>query len=442
MKSRLPKVLHRVCGKEMVSLVAETARKAGFEQATVVIAPEHQAVRDSLGASVTYAVQSEQRGTGHALLQARAATNGADHLALMYGDVPLIRAETLRGLMELHTDSRAAVTVLTALVPDPHGLGRIVRNDAGGITRIVEEADADEKTKAVREINTGLYCFDAAWMWPVLEALKPSRSGEIYLTDLIEEACRQRRIVASMAAADVQEVQGVNTRVQLAEAEAALGKRIRERWMLAGVTMIDPASVYIDFDIEIGADTIIHPNTHIRGKTKIGSDCEIGPNSIIENATIGDRCKIKASAMENSTMESDSDLGPFGHVRPGSHIESHVHLGNYAEVSRSRIGSGTKMGHMSFMGDARVGKNVNIGAGTITTNYDGIRKHITIIEDDVKLGCDTMLVAPVTLGARSMTGAGAVVTKDVGPYTVAVGLPAKPFPKRTTPKECPEWCKH
>ena len=431
MKSRVPKVLHRVCGKEMVSLVVKAAKDAGFGATVVVVGPDSRAIRDTLGDSVTYVAQPELLGTGHALLQARKLLESVDSVAVLSGDVPLIRPETLSSMMQLHLEKGAFITLLTSKRVSPDGLGRVVRDSSGRVEAVVEDSETDEGTKTITEVNGGVYFFRSSWLWPSLDALAPSSGGEIFLTDLVPVAAQQGQVVESLTAQQPEEVMGVNTRVQLAEAEAVLRRHVRDRWMLSGVTMPDPSSVYIDIGAELGQDTVVHPNTHITGDSRIGRECEVGPNTTVADSDIGDSCRIIASLVEDATLEDGVDVGPFSHIRHGSHLESGVHIGNFAEVKESRLGRGTRSGHFSYIGDAKVGANVNIGAGTITCNFDGVNKNRTVIEDDVFIGCDTMLVAPVTIGARSSTGAGAVVNKDVPNDSQAMGVPARVRPKQS-----------
>ncbi len=431
MRSLLPKVLHRVCGRELVSLVVDSAKGGGFDTTVVVVAPDSHGIRKTLGDGVGYAVQSEPRGTGHALLQARGLLEAVDTVAVLHGDVPLIRPETLASMLRRHLAGDACITLLTADHPSPHGMGRVVRDGSRRITAIVEESEADESIRSLTEVNGGIYCFRASWLWPHLEALAPSPRGEVYLTGLVAEASRQGLAIESVPAQTPEEILGVNTRVQLAQVEAALRQFLRERWMLSGVTLPDPSSVYIDLDAELGQDTVVFPNTHIIGRSRIGRQCEIGPNSIIDGAEVGDGCRIIASVVRGSTLEDLVEVGPFSHIRTGSHLGKGVHIGTSAEVKQSRLGQGTKSGHFSFIGDAVVGANVNIGAGTVTCNYDGVKKHRTLIGDDAFIGSDSMLIAPVTIGARSSTGAGAVVNKDVPPDSMAIGAPAKVRPKKS-----------
>ena len=430
MRSQTPKVLHRICGKELVGLVVDAAVDAGLDPIVVVVPDDSQAIRDAFGPGVVYVEQPRPLGTGHALLQARPALKGLDNVVVLCGDVPLVQPATLRRLVQLHDEREACITLLTSASANPDGLGRVVRSPSGTITAVVEERDADETTLSITEINGGTYCFRSHWLWNSLESLAPSTDGEVLLTDLVAIAAEQGMTIESVQAVDPSETLGVNDRAQLAEAEAVLRQRIRQRWMHDGVSMPDPSSVYIDSSVQLGPDTVVLPNSHVTGSSRIGRDCEIGPNSIIHDSVVGDRCRIVASVIEGSTLDDGVGAGPFSHVRPGSHLEQDVYIGNYAEIKNSRLGRGTKSGHFSFIGDADVGANVNIGAGTVTCNYDGERKHPTVIEDDAFIGCDSMLVAPVTIGARSWTGAGAVVTKDVPADSLAVGVPARVSPKR------------
>ena len=425
MKSRLPKVLHQVCGRAMVALVVDAAREAKIDSTMVVVSTDSQAIRDTLGDAVSYVEQAKPLGTGHALLQTRDSLRGVDNVAVLHGDVPLIRPETLTSMMDLHRRSGASITLLTSVFPSPDGLGRVLRGASGRVTGIVEESEADDATRSINEVNSGIYCFRSAWLWPNLDALEPAPGGEVYLPDLVQMASKQGELIADVQAGHPQEVLGVNTRIQLAEAEAAMRQAIRDRWMLSGVSMSEPASVYIDLDVEIGMDTVVHPNTHISGATSIGAGCQIGPNSIVRDSRIGAGGKVVSSVVEGSTLEDGVEVGPFSHVRPGCHLESGVRIGSFGEVSRSRLGRGTVSAHFSYIGDADVGANVNIGAGTVTCNFDGVNKNRTRIEDEAFIGSDSMLVAPVTVGARSRTGAGSVVTNDVPPDSLVVGVPAR-----------------
>jgi bifunctional UDP-N-acetylglucosamine pyrophosphorylase/glucosamine-1-phosphate N-acetyltransferase len=414
----------------MIFYSIRTALDVTSRKPVVVVGHAAEAVRETVGDIVEYVSQEPQLGTGHAVQQAEHKLLGsADQILVMYADMPLLRVETLKRLIEKQQMSKGALTILTVISANPRGFGRIVRKSTGEIQRIVEEAQATDEQLAIRELNTGVYCFDAKWLWDSLPRITLSQKGEYYLTDLVEIATRSGNTVQSITLEDQNEVIGVNNRVHLAETEKIMRQRINNRWMLEGVTIIDPERTYIEADVSIGQDTIIWPNTYLQKETIIGRECELGPNSIIHNTKIGDRCKVLSSITESAVLEDDVDIGPFGHLRKGAHLAKGVHMGNFGEVKNSYLGPGTKMGHFSYLGDASLGSRVNIGAGTITCNYDGEKKHHTEIGDGVFVGSDTMLVAPVRLGKNSRTGAGAVVTKNVAPNTVVVGIPARAIRK-------------
>ena len=425
MRSQTPKVLHPICGREMVRLVVEAAAEAGLGPIFVVVPQESQAFRDALGEGVGYVEQHEPLGSGHALLCAQSVLKDLDNVVVLAGDVPLVRSETIRAMTRVHDEREAHVTLLTATHDEPDGLGRIVRGRSGSITAVVEESEADASTLEINEINGGVYCLRAPWLWPALSELSPSSGGEIFLTDLIELAVKEGLAVESVQPDGTEETLGVNTRVDLARADRAMRERIRDRWMLQGVTLSDPASIYIDVDAEIGEDTVVLANTHIAGESRIGPSCTVGPNSIVSNSVLGARCRVIASLIEGSWLADGVQVGPFSHIRNGARLEDGVRIGSFGEVKNSRLGPGTRSVHFSYIGDADLGANVNVGAGTVTCNYDGREKHRTVIEDDAFIGSDSMLVAPVTIGARAITGAGSVVTKDVPSDSLAVGVPAK-----------------
>lgn len=429
MKSKLPKVLHSVAGKPMVHWVLDTASAVGATQIALVVGHGADQVRAALSnfRPLSFVEQTDQRGTGHAVLQARDVLRGkADTLLITYGDMPLLKTETLRKLIDLHTSARTTITMLTVISDDSMAFGRILRDANQRVSGIVEESNATPEQLAIKELNCGVYCFDAEWIWERLPQLKPSgKQNEYYLTDLVALAVSEKRAIQAIVSRDVDEMIGVNTRVQLAQAEKMMRERINRALMLAGVTLIDSATTYIDAEVEIGVDTVIEPNTHLRGKTKIGADCRIGPNTIIRDSQIGDNCEIISSDIAEAVVEENGRIGPLARLRPGAHLARNVYIGNFGEVKNSYIGEGSHIGHFSYIGDAQLGKRVNIGAGTITCNFDGKQKNRTIIGDDVFIGSDTMLVAPVTIGDRARTGAGSVVTKDVPPDALAVGAPAR-----------------
>lgn len=427
MKSRLPKVLHPVAGRPMVLYSLDAV--SGWGESTPVLVVGHGAdqVRALLGDRVVYAIQEPQLGTAHAVLQARQALEGrCDTVLVLYADMPLLRGATLRSLVTAHAGQHDPVTMLTCVRGDSMGFGRVLRDSAGSVAAIVEEAHATPEQLAVKELNPGVYCFDAAWLWKHLSQLAPSPKGEYYLTDLVAVAVSEGHRVRGILMPDSVEAFGINTRVHLSYAEAVARQRIREALMLSGVTIVDPASTYIDAGVAVGQDTVLYPNTHLLGSTHIGEDCHIGPNSLLRDTIVGDRCHLLATVAEEAQLENDVSVGPFAHLRKGAYLASGVHMGNFGEVKNSRLGPGTKMGHFSYLGDAQVGPDVNIGAGTITCNFDGVQKQATIIDEGAFIGSDTMLVAPVKVGKGAKTGAGSVVTHDVEPGSVVYGVPARP----------------
>lgn len=430
MNSALSKVMHPICGKPLVSYAVQNAFDVGAQKTVVVVGHSAQAVQRYLGDRVEFAYQAEQLGTGHAVQAAKPNLKNESGLILvMFGDMPLFRRETIQAVVNTQQANDGPLTMLTVVAKDARGFGRIIRNDEGKVKAIVEEAQATPEQRLIQEVNASVYCFEAGWLWQALENVPLSPKGEYYLTDVVEIAVSEGRNAAVVTADDEMETLGINTRVHLAEAEAVMRRRILEQLMLSGVTMIDPASTYVDAGVSIGMDTVIQPNTFIYGSTVIGENCTIGPNTIITDTKIGNRCSVLASMLEKAELEDDVDMGPFARLRKGAHLANHVHIGNFGEVKDSYLGEGTKMGHFSYIGNAAIGKDVNIGAGTITCNYDGQKKHQTVIGDDVFIGSDTMLVAPVTIGAGAKTGAGAVVTKDVPEGKTVVGMPAKELRK-------------
>jgi bifunctional UDP-N-acetylglucosamine pyrophosphorylase/glucosamine-1-phosphate N-acetyltransferase len=426
-RSKLPKVLHPVAGKPMVWHAIRAVSQLADLPPVIVVGFGAEAVKQSLKAErVDFALQAEQLGTGHAVASARPNLEGKANLVLVtYADMPLLRGESLKDLMALHQQSSSPVTMTSYFGEEARGFGRVVRDSHGHVAQIVEQADATPEQLAIREYNVSAYCFDADWLWGALENIPISAKGEYYLTDLIGLAVAEGHQVNSMVLEDPLEAIGLNNRVHLAAADKVMRQRINEKWMLAGVTIINPDATYIEAGVTIGQDTVIQPNTHLRGTTMIGEDCEIGPDTTVIDSVVGDRAHLIASMIEQAEISNDVTMGPFCHLRKGAILKEGVHLGNFAEVKDSSLGAGTKMGHFSYIGNAVIGKNVNIGAGTITCNYDGEKKNPTEIGDDVFLGSDTMLVAPVKIGDRSITGAGAVVTRDVPQDTLVMGVPAK-----------------
>ena len=430
MKSDLPKVLHQVVGKPMVFYGLEAARQASTEAPILVVGYGADAVKSALGASARYVLQEQPLGTGHAVMQAETLLrDSTDYVIVTYADMPLLRVETLRRLVAAQQANPGPVTILTVVAQDPRGFGRIVRKPDQTVQAIVEEAAASPEQLKIRELNVGAYCFKADWLWTALKRIPLSKKGEYYLTDTVEVAVQAGLPVQAIVLEDIVETIGINTRVHLSEAETAMRQRINREHMLAGVTIIDPASTYIEADIPIGPETVIWPNTYLHGKTSIGAGSAIGPNTIVRDTRIADRCKVLSSVLEGAVLEADVQVGPFARLRQGAHLSAGVHMGNFGEVKDSTLGPGVKMGHFSYIGNATVGAETNIGAGTITCNFDGEHKHPTEIGENAFIGSDTLLVAPVKVGDRAHTGAGSVVTKDVPPDTLAVGAPARVIKK-------------
>jgi bifunctional UDP-N-acetylglucosamine pyrophosphorylase/glucosamine-1-phosphate N-acetyltransferase len=387
-------------------------------------------VKQVVGEDALFAFQEKRLGTGHAVMQAVDLLKGqADYVLVSYADMPLLTKETIERIIETQRQHSGPVTVLTNIVDDPRGFGRVIRDSSGAVTEIVEEAHANPEQLEIRELNTGVCCYQAEWLWDALARIPLSPKGEYYLTDLVGIASQDRLSVETVTITDTEEIIGINTRVHLAEATASLQARINQKWMLAGVTIVDPKTTYIEVGVSIGQDSVIWPNTHLQGNTQIGTGCQIGPNSFIQDTRVGNECKIFASVLEQAVLEDEVDIGPFGHLRKGAHLAQGVHMGNFGEVKNSYLGPGTKMGHFSYLGDATLEADVNVGAGTITCNYDGKTKNPTEIGAGAFIGSDSMLVAPVKIGEGARTGAGSVVTKDVPPHTLAVGVPARKIRK-------------
>jgi bifunctional UDP-N-acetylglucosamine pyrophosphorylase/glucosamine-1-phosphate N-acetyltransferase len=431
MKSDLPKVLHPLAGKPMLWHTLQAVNQVSTEKPVVIIGHGAGQVSEFIGEQAVCVTQEPQLGTGHAAMQAEPVLrDNADYVIVTYADMPLLPGEAFQQLVETQKRNPGPISILTVIAEDPRGFGRIVRKEDGTVAAIVEEYVATPEQKTIKELNVGAYCFSADWLWDALARIpKNPKKGEYYLTDAIELAVQDGLPVQALVHDNLLETIGINTRVHLAEAEAAMRQRINRDLMLAGVSMPDPASTYIDAGVRIGKDTVVLPNTYIQGQSTIGEHCEIGPNAHIRNSQIGNGCKVFMSVMEGAQLEDDVDIGPFARLRKGAHLMRHVHMGNFGEIKDSILGPGVKMGHFSYIGNATIGANTNIGAGTITCNYDGEKKHPTEIGEGAFIGSDTMLVAPLKIGKRSRTGAGAVVTKDVPDDTLAVGMPARAIRK-------------
>lgn len=422
MKSKLYKVLHPVCGKPMVQHVVDHIQTLGVNRIVTVVGHGAKTVQEQLGEQSEYVLQAEQLGTAHAVQQAEAILGNEEGTTLVVcGDTPLIRPETMQALFEHHQAKNAKATILTAIAENPTGYGRILRGENGQVEQIVEQKDATAKQQLVTEINTGTYCFDNKALFETLKLVKNDNAqGEYYLPDVIELLQKQNEIVEAYVTEDFEETLGVNDRVALAQAESLMRARINERHMRNGVTIIHPETTYISAEAVIGRDTVIQPGSMIEGTTVIGEECVIGPNAQIIDSRIGDRTTIHSSVVRESEIAEDTAVGPFANIRPLSVIGSHVKIGNFVEVKKSTLGDDTKVSHLSYIGDATVGSNVNIGCGSITVNYDGKNKFQTIIEDDVFVGCNSNLVAPVKVGKGSFIAAGSTITKEVPEDALAI----------------------
>jgi bifunctional UDP-N-acetylglucosamine pyrophosphorylase / glucosamine-1-phosphate N-acetyltransferase len=439
MKSERAKVLHQLGGRPLIAHVLRTAAQLDPERIFVVVghqaaeveAASRAALAPEMAERLRFVLQAEQRGTGHAVRSAREALAEArGALLVSYGDAPLVRAETFKKLAETHRREGNAATLITMQLDNPFGYGRIVREGGDGqgrLLRIVEEKDCTPEQRAIQEVNPGFYCFDIAALLPALDRLTTRNAqGEYYLTDVPELLRDAGRAVGTVLHADAEELLGINSRAELAASWKRLRGGILARLMAGGVTIVDPDSTYIDDGVEIGPDTVIHPQVIIEGTSRIGRRAEIHSWSHLVNAEIGDECKVLNSCViVDSKLTARNSVGPFAHLRMHAELAEEAVVGNFVEVKKSKLGRKTKSMHLTYLGDATIGERVNIGAATVTCNYDGKQKHQTVIEDDVKIGSDTMLVAPVRVGRGAVTGAGSVVTKDVPPDTLVAGVPAQ-----------------
>lgn len=414
MKSKVPKVLHKVLDKTMIDYVIESAQNAGVSELCIVVGHQSAMVKAMIGADrASFVSQKEQLGTGHAVMQAREFIGNSGNVIVLCGDTPLIKSETIKKLADIHTAEDNSVTVVSVCAENPEGYGRIIRN-GNSFDKIVEHKDTDDEQKKINEINTGVYIFKAEDLTNALNELKNNNSqGEYYLTDTLEIIKNKGLNVGIMIADDEKEFLGVNSKLQLSEAGTEMKKRINEKLMIDGVTITDPSNTYIGPDVLIAPDTIILPGTTIEGKTVIGTDCIIGPNTKISSSVIKDCVTIQQSVLISAEIDNYSTVGPFAYLRPMSKIGEHVKVGDFVEIKNSTIDDGTKISHLTYVGDSDVGKNVNFGCGTVTVNYDGKNKFRTKIGNNVFLGCNTNLVAPVTLEDNSFTAAGSTITQDV-----------------------------
>lgn len=420
MKSDLPKILHKISGRPMIAYVADAVKDAGINRVLVVVNQKLEELSAQVG-KAQIVIQKEQLGTAHALQKAEPYLRDfTGTVMVLCGDTPLISPATMRDMAIYHQKTGAAATVLTVTMKNPRSYGRIVRKE-GSIERIVEEKDASAEERKIREVNTGTYCFDKEKLFLSLPKIqRENRQREFYLTDVVETLRNEGEKIASYEASEEDEVMGVNTCKELAEAERLMRLRIIEKWMAKGVTFIDPASSFVGGEVKIGKDTTVYPYTFLEGKTTIGARCVIGPSVRLIDSRIGKEVEIQYAVVRDSTVEDRASLGPFCSLRAGARIKRGSKVGSFVEIKKSEIGEGSKIPHLSYVGDAVIGKNVNVGAGTVTCNYDGVKKNRTVIEDDVFVGSDTMLIAPVRIGKGAVTGAGSVITKNVPPYSLGL----------------------
>jgi len=422
MKSATIKILHTAAGRPIIDYVLDLAAEIGTRPPIMVVGHQREAVQQAVGARARYAVQEEQKGTGHAVLQAVPLLDGARHVLILSGDVPLTRPQTLRRLLDEHEQSQNALTLLTMKLDDPAMYGRIVRDSGGAVARIVEAKDASEDERRINEVNAGIYVFDGRYLIDNLRNLSTSNAqGEYYLTDLLGVLRGAGKRVGAVVAGDPIEALGVNSRADLASVESEIQRRVVAALMNDGVTFRNPATVVIDSTVTIGNDTVVYPFVTIEGKTTIGSRCVIEPGVHLVDVQVGDDVHLKTGTVaEDAVIANEATVGPYAHLRPGSRLGRHVKVGNFVETKKAVFGDGAKASHLSYIGDAEIGADANIGAGTITCNYDGVNKNKTVIEDGAFIGSDTQLVAPVRVGKGAYVGAGSTITKDVPPGALAL----------------------
>lgn len=421
MKSDTPKVLHRVCGIPMLGHVVDAARKAGAGKVAVVVGKGADEVKKAFeGQNVDFVIQAEQKGTGHALMQARQASEGAGTLMVLYGDMPLVTAESIAAMVKFHSEKRSMATVMTARVQDPTGYGRIIRDQAR-VLAIREEKDASPQEKAITEINSGFYCFDASLVFEALSKVKnDNRQEEYYLTDVVEILNSEGKDVLAFEIEDPLELSGINDRRQLAFVQGIMQKRIIDHWMREGVTFINPDTCMVDAHVSIGRDTVVYPGVFLEGGTQIGESCSIIGPSRIKDSRIENHAEIVMSQIVESIVESGVKIGPFSNLRPGCHIKEGAKIGDFVELKNAKVDTGSKVPHLSYVGDAVIGKKVNIGAGTIFVNYDGYKKHQTVVGDGAFVGCNSNLVAPVTVNPGAYVAAGSTITHEVPEDSLAI----------------------
>ena len=421
MKSEMPKVIHKVNGVPMISKIIDVLSKLNPEENILILGHKKEEVLKVVGENCDYVLQTEQLGTGHAVIQAKEKLQDYDgDVMVLCGDTPLLKESTLKSLYEYHKESNAVTTILTSIYENPFGYGRIVKEN-GLVKAIVEEKEASEEIKKIKEVNAGVYCFNSKELFKALDKINNNNEkGEYYLTDIIGIQVAEDKKVQSFVLEDNLEILGVNSKVELAQASKVLRERKNRELMEDGVILIDPENTYVEESVEIGKDTVLYPGVFLQGTTVIGENCELIGNTRIIDSTLGDNIRVESSVIEESVLEEGVTMGPFAHLRPKSHLKEKVHIGNFVEVKKSTLEKGVKAGHLTYLGDAQVGENTNIGAGTITCNYDGVNKFKTVIGKEVFIGSDTMLVAPVNIGEKALVGAGSVITKDVPNNSLAV----------------------
>ena len=422
MKSKMPKVLHKVCGKPLSKWVIDASKAAGADKVCAVVGHKAETVKEVLGDVCEFALQAEQKGTGHAVMQAiNVIKNSKGEVVILNGDTPLITAETINKAIEYHKNNGNQATVITAILDDATGYGRIVRDNDGSVLKIVEQKDASEEEKKINEVNSGMYVFDAQSLVYALDKITPNNAqGEYYLTDTLEILLSAGKKIGGYAISDNDEIRGINDRVQLNEAEKIMQKRINEYHMRNGVTMRNPESVYIEDGVEIGNDTEICQNVTIKSGTKIGSDCVIGSGSMLDRAVIHDGVDVLSSVILESEVDEGTHVGPFAYIRPNCHVGKEVKVGDFVELKNSNIDDGTKISHLTYIGDSDVGKRVNFGCGTVTCNYDGKKKYRTTIGDDCFVGCNTNFVSPINVGDGVYIAAGSTITEDIPENSLSI----------------------
>ena len=422
MKSKMPKVLHKVCGKPLSKWVIDASKAAGADKVCAVVGHKAETVKEVLGDVCEFALQAEQKGTGHAVMQAiDVIKNSKGEVVILNGDTPLITAETINKAIEYHKNNGNQATVITAILDDATGYGRIVRDNDGSVLKIVEQKDASEEEKKINEVNSGMYVFDAQSLVYALDKITPNNAqGEYYLTDTLEILLSAGKKIGGYAISDNDEIRGINDRVQLNEAEKIMQKRINEYHMRNGVTMRNPESVYIEYGVEIGNDTEICQNVTIKSGTKIGSDCVIGSGSMLDRAVIHDGVDVLSSVILESEVDEGTHVGPFAYIRPNCHVGKEVKVGDFVELKNSNIDDGTKISHLTYIGDSDVGKRVNFGCGTVTCNYDGKKKYRTTIGDDCFVGCNTNFVSPINVGDGVYIAAGSTITEDIPENSLSI----------------------